>query len=132
MRWKKNMDALDFSKFKDILLEDEDGGIQPMSQPYFKAKEIAPGTWQVLSHGDYTYVVEGDDEIVAIDSGMGAGNIREFCQTLSDKPLYRVLNTHNHFDHTMNNYLFDVVYMSEKCYEGRCRAFGDYADMRLS
>jgi glyoxylase-like metal-dependent hydrolase (beta-lactamase superfamily II) len=129
MRWKKNMDALDFSKFKDILLEDEDGGIQPMSQPYFKAKEIAPGTWQVLSHGDYTYVVEGDDEIVAIDSGMGAGNIREFCQTLSDKPLYRVLNTHNHFDHTMNNYLFDVVYMSEKCYEGRCRAFGDYADM---
>ena len=51
MRWKKNMDALDFSKFKDILLEDEDGGIQPMSQPYFKAKEIAlrnvAGTSQV-------------------------------------------------------------------------------------
>jgi len=125
------MEPLDFSRFSDILLEDEDGNIQPMSEPYFKAKELAPGVWQVLSHGDYTYVVEGDDEIIAIDSGMGAGNIREFCQTLSDKPLYRLLNTHNHFDHTMNNYLFDVVYMHEKCYEGRCRPFGDYAGMEF-
>jgi len=131
MRWKKNMGALDLSKFKDILVEDEDGSIQPKSEPYFKAKQIAPGTWQVLSDGDYTYVIEGDDEIIAIDSGMGAGNIREFCQTLSDKPLYRLFNTHNHFDHTLNNYQFDVVYMSDKCYEGRCRAFGDFAGMDI-
>ncbi len=129
MKWKKGMKPLDLSKFQDILVEDEEGNIQPMSEPYFKAKKIAPGTWQVLSDGDYTYVLEGDDELIAIDSGMGAGNIREFCQTLSDKPLYRLLNTHNHFDHTMNNYLFDVVYMSQKSYEGRCMAFGNFAGM---
>lgn len=131
MRWKKNMDPLDMSKFHDILLEDEDGNIQPKDEPYFKAKQIAAGTWQVLSDGDYTYVIEGDDEIIAIDSGMGAGNIREFCQTLSDKPLYRLFNTHNHFDHTANNFLFDVVYMSHKSYEGRCQAFGGFEGMDI-
>ena len=131
MRWKKNMGSLDMSKFHDVLIEDEDGNIQPKDEPYFKAKLIAPGTWQVLSDGDYTYVIEGDDEIIAIDSGMGAGNIREFCQTLSEKPLYRLLNTHNHFDHTANNFLFDVVYMSQKSYEGRCQAFGGFEGMDI-
>ncbi len=129
MRWKKNMEPIDFSCLHNILIEDEEGNIVPMDEPYFKAKEIAPGVWQVLSDGDYTYVLEGDDELICIDSGSGAGNIRAFCQTLSDKPLYRLLNTHNHFDHTANNYLFDVVYMSEKCYEGRCQPFNDHEGM---
>ncbi|SDO12769.1 MBL fold metallo-hydrolase [Acetanaerobacterium elongatum] len=131
MNWKKNMKPLNLSSLHGILIEDEEGNIQPMDEPYFKAKEIAPGTWQVLSDGDYTYVIEGDDEIIAIDSGMGAGNIRAFCQTLSNKPLYRMFNTHNHFDHTLNNYLFDVVYMSEKSYEGRCEPFGEFAGMDI-
>jgi glyoxylase-like metal-dependent hydrolase (beta-lactamase superfamily II) len=131
MRWKKNMDPLDMSHFHDILIEDEDGNLQTKDEPYFKAKLIAPGTWQVLSDGDYTYVVEGEDEIIAIDSGMGAGNIREFCQTLSEKPLYRLFNTHNHFDHTANNFLFDVVYMSHKSYEGRCQPFGGFEGMDI-
>ena len=39
------MEPLDFSRFENILAEDEEGNIQPMSEPYFKAKEIAPGTW---------------------------------------------------------------------------------------
>lgn len=131
MHWKKNMGPLDFSQFHNILLEDEEGNIQPKDEPYFKAKLIAPGTWQVLSDGDYTYVVEGDDEMIAIDSGMGAGSIRNYCQTLSSKPLYRLLNTHNHFDHTLNNYQFDVVYMSEKCYADRCKPFGDFVGMDI-
>ena len=131
MRWKKNMNPLDMSRFRDIFIEDEEGNLQTKDEPYFKANLIAPGTWQVLSDGDYTYVVEGDDEIIAIDSGMGAGNIREFCQTLSEKPLYRLFNTHNHFDHTANNYLFDVVYMSQKSYEGRCQPFGGFEGMDI-
>lgn len=131
MQWKRNMDPVDFSRFKDILIEDEEGDIRPMSEPYFKAKEIAPGTWQVLSDGDYTYVLEGDDELVCIDSGLGAGNIRKFCQTLSDKPLYRLINTHGHLDHTLNNYLFDVVYMSEDTYRHRFEPFGEFVGMEV-
>ena len=59
------MKALDWSRFSDILIEDEDGDIRPMSEPYFKAKQIAEGTWQVLSDGDYSYVIEGSDEAVS-------------------------------------------------------------------
>ena len=127
MQWKKGMPALDLSALHDILVEDDEGNMQPMDQPYFKAKQVAPGTWQALSDGDHSYVIEGDDEVIVIDSGCGAGNIREFCQSLvPGKPLTRLFNTHNHFDHTMNNYQFEVVYMSEKSYAGRCETFGDF------
>lgn len=128
MQWRKGMDGLDFSQFHDIWLEDFEGALQPMDEPYFQAKQIAPGTWQVLSAGDYTYVVEGDEEVIVIDSGYGAGNLRAFCQSLvPGKPVYRVLNTHNHFDHTLNNYQFDAVYMSEACYAGRWSPMGELA-----
>jgi len=124
MDWKKNRELIDFSPLHDYLLEDEDGNILPADVPYFKEKEIAPGTWQILSHGDYTYLIEGDDEAILIDSGIGAGNIREFCEKLTGKPVYRMLLTHNHYDHTVNNYLFDAVYMSPKSYEKRWDAMG--------
>jgi glyoxylase-like metal-dependent hydrolase (beta-lactamase superfamily II) len=128
MKWKRNMQPIDFSPLHDTLLEDFEGNRQPRDVPFFKATLIAPGTWQVLSDGDYVYVLEGDDEIICVDSGMGAGNIREFCQSLvPDKPLYRVLSTHCHFDHTANNYLFDVAYMSEKSYANRCNKFKELA-----
>lgn len=52
MKWKKDMGALDMSAYHDILIEDLEGNIQPMDEPYHKAKQIAPGTWQVLSDGD--------------------------------------------------------------------------------
>ena len=103
---------IDFSCKKDIFLEDEDGLIVPMSEPYFRSKLIAPGTWQVLSDGDYSYLLEGDDEALLIDSGYGAGDIRAYCQTLTKKPLSKIANTHDHFDHTANNSYFDLAYMS--------------------
>ena len=90
MWWKKNMEPLDWSRFSDILIEDEEGQIQPMSEPYFKERKIADGVWQVLSDVDYSYVIEGEEEADVIDVGMGAGNIRAFCQTLTEKPIYRM------------------------------------------
>lgn len=108
------MNAIDFSGKHDILLEDEQGLCVPMDEPYFRAKEIAKGTWQVLSDGDYSYLLEGDEEALVIDSGYGAGNIREFCQTLTDKPVRRIANTHDHFDHTANNCYFECAYMAEE------------------
>ncbi len=132
LKWRKGMGPLDLSFLSGELIEDREGNIQPQSEPYFKATELADGVWAVLSDGDYTYVIEGDDELIAIDSGMGAGSIRDFCQSLRPgKPLYRLMNTHNHFDHTLNNYQFDVVYMSEWCYEGRCRPFGEFEGLDI-
>ena len=69
-----------------------------------------------MTGGDYIYVIEGDEEAIVIDSGYGSGNLKEFVKTLvPGKQVYRLFNTHNHFDHTVNDNQFDVVYMSEFC-----------------
>lgn len=106
------MKPFDFSCKHHILLQDGDGTLRPMDEPYFQAEQIAPGTWKILSDGDYSYLLEGDDEALVIDSGYGAGDIRAFCQTLTSRPVRRIANTHHHFDHTANNGYFELAYMS--------------------
>lgn len=106
------MKIIDFSAKADILLEDEEGLLVPMNEPYFRAWEIAAGTWKILSDGDYSYLLEGEDEALVIDSGYGAGSIRDFCRTLTEKPVRRIANTHDHFDHTANNSYFELAYMA--------------------
>ncbi len=103
---------IDFSPKHDVMIRNDDGTLQPMDKPYYRSKLIAPGTWQIESDGDYSYLLEGDNEALAIDTGYGAGNIRAYLQTLTKKPLRFVANTHYHFDHTANNAYFDAAYMS--------------------
>lgn len=105
---------VDWSCKHNILLKNEDGTLSPMDEPYFAAEPLGPGVWKVLSAGDRSYLVEGDREAVCIDSGYGAGNIREYLQTLTDKPVRNIINTHSHFDHTANNGYFEKAYMAEE------------------
>lgn len=108
---------IDFSCKHEVMLRDDDGSVQPMDVPYFTSRQIAPGTWQILSDGDYSYLVEGETEALVIDSGYGCGNIRAYCQSLTEKPVRRIANTHDHFDHTANNSYFDCAYMSAETKE---------------
>lgn len=120
LKWKQGMEAIPVPSYANEYLMDEEGDIRLRSEPYYKAHKMADGVWQVLSDGDYTYVLEGDDELLCIDGGSGVGNLREFCQSLCpEKPLYRIINTHFHVDHTMSNYLFDVTYMAPQTYSHR-------------
>ena len=105
---------IDFSCKHEVLLEDEEGNRLPMDTPYYRAELIAPGTWQIASDGDYFYLVEGEREALVIDSGYGCGNTRAFCQSLTDRPVRCIANTHDHFDHTANNCYFDSAYMSKE------------------
>lgn len=104
---------IDFSSKHEIWIQNPDGSLSRMDEPYFQSERIAPGTWRIISSGDASYLLEGDDEALAIDSGYGAGNIREFMQTLTEKPVRRIANTHHHFDHTANNSYFERAYMSQ-------------------
>lgn len=111
------MEYYDWSCKKDIMLKGFDGKLVPMSEPYFAARQIAPGTWEILSSGDYSYLVAGVGQALLIDSGYGAGNIRAYCEKLCGLPVPWIANTHEHFDHTANNGYFDLVYLSKKCHE---------------
>jgi glyoxylase-like metal-dependent hydrolase (beta-lactamase superfamily II) len=123
--------AIDFSSKHDILIRSEDGTLTPMDVPYFKSTLIAPGTWQILSDGDYTYLVEGDQEALVIDSGYGAGNIREYCQSLTQKPVRNIANTHDHFDHTANNSYFERAYMSAETKKKATIPFPSFEGIRF-
>lgn len=115
---------VDWSCKHDILIQNDDGTLSPMDEPYFRAELIAPGTWKILSSGDHSYLVAGEKEAVSIDTGYGAGNIRQYLQTLTDKPVKNVINTHSHFDHTASNGYFEKAYMAQ---EGLARATIPYA-----
>jgi glyoxylase-like metal-dependent hydrolase (beta-lactamase superfamily II) len=105
--------SIDFSPQHNALIENFDGTFSRMDEAWFQAKWIAPGTWQLLSDGDFMYLVEGDNEALMIDSGYGVGNTREFAQALTKKPIHNVAITHAHFDHTANAAYFDKAFMSQ-------------------
>lgn len=64
------------------------------------------------------YLVEGDERAAVIDAGVGSGNLKEFVEGLTDKPVFLIL-THGHMDHVLAASLFDEVYLNpadEKLY----------------
>jgi glyoxylase-like metal-dependent hydrolase (beta-lactamase superfamily II) len=122
---------IDFSSKHNILILNPDGSLSPMDEPHFVSKQIAPGTWQILSDGDYMYLVEGDKEALLIDSGYGAGNIRAYAKSLTKKPLRYVANTHLHFDHTANDGYFDKAFMSQGTKDGLPKPSGSFAGINF-
>lgn len=121
------MKTIDFSCKHDILIRNKDGSLQPMDEPFFQATKVADGVWSILSDGDLSYLVEGGEQALVIDSGYGCGNIREFCQTLTEKPVRYIANTHDHFDHTANNCYFEKAYMTAATKELRTIPFPSFA-----
>lgn len=108
------MTEIDFSPKHNVQIRHKDGTLTPMDVPYYEVTQINENTWQIMSSGDYHYLLVGDEAGVAIDTGYGAGNLREFLEKLCGKPVPWVINTHNHFDHSANNFYFDMAYMGEE------------------
>jgi hypothetical protein len=61
--------AIDFSPQHNALILNYDRSLSAMDEPYYRTRLIASGTWQILTDGDYMYLVEGDNEAILIDSG---------------------------------------------------------------
>ncbi|MCD8023370.1 MAG: MBL fold metallo-hydrolase [Lachnospiraceae bacterium] len=108
------MNRIDFSPKHDTMIRHKDGTLTPMDVPYYEVTQLNERTWQIMSSGDYHYLLAGDETGVAIDTGYGAGNLREFLEELCGKPVPWVINTHHHFDHTANNFYFDMSFMAEE------------------
>ncbi len=121
MHWYQNMPPIDFSTKHEVVIEDYDGTLRRMDEPYFKATPLAEKTWQILSDGDFSYLLAGTERALLIDGGYGCGSIRAFAEELCGMPVPEIANTHAHFDHTASNYLFDKAYMSKEAYPARCR-----------
>lgn len=55
-----------------------------------------------------SYLIPGEKSALLWDTGMGISDIRKCVEQLTDLPV-TVLNSHDHFDHTGGNYLFENV-----------------------
>lgn len=72
--------------------------------------------------GELMYLLESKDTCALIDSCVGVGHLKEYVETLTDKPITLFL-THGHIDHAMGAPDFETVYMSHKdipLYQSQC------------
>ncbi len=101
-------------------------------------KGLIYGKWQVMKN---TWVLQyknsvcahlliGEEKALLIDTMYGEGNLREFVEGITDKPVM-VANTHGHFDHTGGNAFWEEAWMSEEAAEDCKHAFGEEMQARF-
>ena len=79
----------------------------------FQTTKIADGVTAILDKSKvYCYLVEGKEKAALIDAGNGVGHLKQFVETITDKPVL-VLLTHGHQDHAGGIFDFedDQVYV---------------------
>ncbi len=60
----------------------------------------------------YMYLLEGADKAIVIDTAYGLGDIKAYCEKLTDKPVWGA-DSHAHLDHAGGNGFFEDVYVHE-------------------
>lgn len=79
---------------------------------YWSVEPLCSDTWLIKTDGCTSYLVTGDERGLVIDTGFDTKNVQAYAQSMTDKPVSWVANTHGHFDHTAGNGWFDLAYMS--------------------
>lgn len=73
---------------------------------------LVPNIWAITNRWqNFMYLIIGTDKAMLIDSGYGEGDLRQFVEEITDKPVM-VVNTHGHFDHTGGNAWWEDVWMT--------------------
>jgi glyoxylase-like metal-dependent hydrolase (beta-lactamase superfamily II) len=86
----------------------------PIVHPWFAVEKVAAGVWLIAEPGHVnSWLVEGRDRAVLLDTGLGIAPIRPVVKTLTSRPV-SVLNTHAHFDHIGGNREFADVTIHER------------------
>jgi glyoxylase-like metal-dependent hydrolase (beta-lactamase superfamily II) len=82
-------------------------------EAWFYTRRVAPGVWLVGEPQHvYSWLVEGSDRAVMLDTGMGVLPIRPVAESVTDRPV-DVVNTHYHFDHIGGNWEFENIAIHE-------------------
>jgi glyoxylase-like metal-dependent hydrolase (beta-lactamase superfamily II) len=82
------------------------------SHGWFDVVKFPDGVTMIAEPGHYedvkSFLVEGDDRVAVLDTGMGFGNFKELADSLSSKPPI-VLLSHAHFDHIGDAWKYEQV-----------------------
>ena len=77
----------------------------------FKAERALPGVTHIMdAMGVCMTLLEGKDRALLIDAGYGLENVRDYVQTLTDRPVSLIL-THGHHDHALGAMHFEQALM---------------------
>lgn len=83
------------------------------SDDWYYTRQVAPGTWLIAEPQHvYSWLVEGSERAVLLDTGMGVMPIRPVAESLTNRPI-SVINTHYHFDHIGGNWEFNDISIHE-------------------
>ena len=92
-------------------------GHRVVEDNYFRADETFPGVWKISqpwfrpdSLLVYCFLIVGEKYAIVYDTMFGYGNLRKFCEKITDLPIV-VVNSHFHGDHAAGNFDFDVCYI---------------------
>lgn len=81
-------------------------------QAWFEVYQLTPGTFAIYEPNQFeeaiSYLVEGSERAVLIDTGNGIGDIRAVAESLTDFPISVVL-THEHYDHVAGAWRFEEI-----------------------
>lgn len=81
-------------------------------QPWFEVYRIEPDIYVFYEPGQFeeviSYLVIGKEKAALIDTGCGIGNVKTLAEEFTKLPVM-IVNTHSHYDHIAQNYLFDQV-----------------------
>lgn len=82
------------------------------AQTWFEVYRVKRDVFALYEPGQFeeviSYLVLGNKGAALIDTGMGIGNVRKLVEELTSLPI-RVVNTHSHYDHIGQDYLFGDV-----------------------
>jgi hydroxyacylglutathione hydrolase len=81
-------------------------------QKWFEVAEIADRIWAIRDKTQVaSYLIEGKDKSLLIDTGWGIGNLKKLVETLTLLPV-KVVFTHGHPDHVSGAYQFKDLNIS--------------------
>jgi len=81
-------------------------------QSWFEVYKVSEGTFAICEPGHWegsvSYLIEGQNKAVLLDTGMGIGDIKKVIEHLTRLKV-SVVNSHTHFDHVGGNHQFDEI-----------------------
>jgi glyoxylase-like metal-dependent hydrolase (beta-lactamase superfamily II) len=82
------------------------------NQPWFEVYKVDPEVYVFYEPGQaeevISYLILGAEKAALIDTGCGIGDVKKLAREFTNLPIM-VVNTHSHYDHIAQNYLFDEI-----------------------